>query len=55
MAEAIAFYVERAQLARAQAIAALNSNRKDRLAVARQHFRQALRELSEARLEKMTR
>jgi cellobiose-specific phosphotransferase system component IIA len=54
MTEALAYYLDHAREARARAIEALNSNRKDRLAIARQHFRRALRELAQAKLERMT-
>lgn len=53
MKQALAYYLDHAREARALAIDALNSNRKDRLAIARQHFRRALRELAQAKLEKM--
>lgn len=50
--ETINYYVDLARQHRASAIAALDSQRKDRLAIARQHFRAGLAELARAKFER---
>lgn len=48
----VGYYVELARMERAKAIAALDSARRDRLRVARVHWRTALAELERAKFER---
>lgn len=48
----IAYYVASARIERRKAIEALDSNRRDRLSLARSHWRLALEELARAKFER---